>query len=139
MSAVWPFVVVLAFCKASSLNCKAHNDMLQAVLAGVQDPKEKKIHVADQESIAWLRPVAQAVAKLEKARGLCRYRAVAELVNDLGHLCSYDEVDFLEAVEEGIVAWAMQQGGGGAARAASASSKTHFRTTSYARFRSTRN
>ena len=116
LCAVWPFVVVLALCKASSLNSRAHNDMLQAVLAGVQPASGKPLRIADEEPKTWLRPVAQAVATLEKARGLCRERAVAELVNDLGHLCNFDMVDFLETVEEGIAAWAMQQGWGGAAR-----------------------
>ena len=57
--------VVLALCKASSLNSRAHNDMLQAVLAGVQPASEKPLRIAEEEPKAWLRPVAQAVARLE--------------------------------------------------------------------------
>ena len=109
LTVAWPFAVALTLFKASGLNCRTYRALLELVLAGVQKPRSKRIQAA---SDSFLGPVSYAVAKIEKDRGVSRERAVSELVNDLGHFCTEELVEFLEAVEEGVEAWAEQKGWG---------------------------
>ena len=109
LTVAWPFAVALTLCKASGLNCRAYRALLELVLAGVQKPRSEKVQAAYDD---FLGPVSHAVAKIEKDRGVSRERAVSELVNDLGHFCCSELVEFLPVVEDGIEAWATQKGWG---------------------------